>query len=219
MSHAIIPAPAYPIATVVVPDDGDDADAASVQVGFQACSDGIATHSARLGGATDGSGEWSYPSVRSRIVRIPCMSIEWDPVTSGDWEVTTGFIGVTGIRSSIQTSGASKLARMNLNPYLSTGEKLTSVTLRCSVPSSAMHLNLERTELNDDLEVIDVGSTANTGTNPAIIEAATVTVPSGGVVVNRATQMWWAYITSASTGDSIAHFIELHFDESGPCHG
>jgi len=71
MSHVLTPSPAYPLVSATVPDDGDDANAASVQVGFQPHDNSIATLAARIGNATDGSAEWAFADARSRSNYIP----------------------------------------------------------------------------------------------------------------------------------------------------
>lgn len=71
MAHELTPSVAYPIPTITVPDDGDDANAASVQNGFQDCANGIATLAARVGGSTTGlTTEWAYPSAKGRATRV-----------------------------------------------------------------------------------------------------------------------------------------------------
>jgi len=81
MSHALTPAAGYPITAATVPDDGDDANAASVQVAFQAHENSIATLAARVGGSSTGlTTEWAYPSAKGRATRIPAIGGTPSPV-------------------------------------------------------------------------------------------------------------------------------------------
>lgn len=75
MSHDLTPSAAsYPVPAATVPDDGDDANAASVQLPFQQHEDALETIFSRLGGRSSGVGpEWNYPSTRGRNTR-------WNPL-------------------------------------------------------------------------------------------------------------------------------------------
>lgn len=139
MAHVLTPTAGYPLVSATVPDDGDDANAASVDVGFQSHENSIATLAARLGGATSGGNEWTYPTPRARKIYLPLMKARPGLYYVDDASDIATLITAT----QAQTAGWRPKAIVTTNAHPPRDTVAEQFTLRCGLTYQNCTLDLD----------------------------------------------------------------------------
>jgi hypothetical protein len=166
MAHDLTPTVAYPIPAITVPDDGDDANAASVQNGFQDAADGIATLAARLGGMSTGlTTEWSYPSAKGRSRRLCALGGSVSPVYVPPGGSASAAGAGAWRQHFLNASGAGPGGRDLITP---TGKMYTDLTFHQYVKPLETIMNGSTITLVEFR--VTCGTTQGTSTNRIVVE-------------------------------------------------
>jgi hypothetical protein len=177
MSHTLTPVPGYPIVPATVPDDGDDADAASVDGPLQTHDNGIATVAARVGGVA-GTSEWSHKPGQtfSRITLISPQLI----VPANVYVPPGGSAAAVALATRW---GPDVLVAAGAGPG---GRDLVTVTGKA------------RTSLSFHTGVIEIG--AQTPTAGDVLQSFSIRVTCGSANAAADDQMLIALVRRSSTG-------------------
>lgn len=179
--HTLTGTDGYPLPDTDVPDDGDDADAASVEVPFQALEDKVATALGRVGGP-DGTAEWTQHTPQARLTTISPVLMR----AASTYVIPAGASTAVGLQSrwSLHYLNAAGTGPGGRDVLTQTGKMYTSLPFHQGI--------------------LELGG--HTPTAGDVITAVYIGIDPGSAQATTTDRMAWSLVkrTSSGTQTSVA---------------